>query len=213
MTWPLMTDSGLRMMLGSSGFMFAFAPPESVIQRPGPSYGADTTFAGFTVRDSASGAGIVALNAQGDQIKTTLLRRTYSACKSAAPEPQDTRPSSRTICLWITTLPAAPAATASTADFALAYVKIDGNKFTGHLNGSISLYGSAANPQHNVEISGNTIDHDGPIGLATIKDVAITGNTITGNGSLNPLLPETRSGLEEEWGRGGVQGTLTSKTI
>jgi len=56
---------------------------------------------------------------------------------------------------------------------------------------------------HNVEISGNTIDHDGPIGLATIKDVAITGNTITGNGSLNPAASGDAIWIWRRSGDGG----------
>src|SRR5678815_3544608 len=63
-------------------------------------------------------------------------------------------------------------------DFTVSNVKVEANSFTGETEGSVSFFGSAANPQSNVQIVDNTMTDDGPISLETINNVTITGNTI-----------------------------------
>jgi len=63
-------------------------------------------------------------------------------------------------------------------DFTVSNVKVDGNHFTGNTEGSVSFFGSSANPQSNVTIVNNVMVDDGPISLQQISGVTIDHNEI-----------------------------------
>ncbi len=86
-------------------------------------------------------------------------------------------------------------------DFTVSNVVVDNNQSTGNTEGSVSFFGSVANPQSNVTITNNVMTNDGPISLETINDVTITGNDIA-NGTAHAI-----------WVAGGVSDVTISNNF
>src|SRR2546423_1704879 len=164
------------------------------------------TLDGFTVRDSAGGAGIVALNAQGDVIKNNFITANVFGLQLGSDGSSQLLVQGNFF--KDNNLAGSASGNGIYSDFALSNVKINANKFTGHHEGSISFFGSGANPQSDVTISDNTIDNDGAISLATINNVTISGNTIQNNSATLPA-----DSPDAIWIGGGVSGVSIKNNV
>ena len=197
-----LTLQGAQMAVDAAALTAVNPVSQSVINGQVQLTAPNTTFDGFTVTNSSAGAGVVASNAQGDQIKNNFITDNVFGLSLASDGSSPLRVEHNHF--KDNNLAGSASGNGIYTDFTVSNVLVNANKFSEHLSGSVSFYGSAVNPQSNVSITGNTIDHDGPIGLATVTGVTISGNTINRNGfdSLDVLDPAASG--DAIWIGGGV---------
>jgi parallel beta-helix repeat protein len=167
---------------------------ESIINGQVTLTAANTNLDGFKIQNSTTGAGVVASNAQGDHIVNNIITNNVFGLSLASDGPVLVKNNA----FDTNTQPGSASGNGIYTDFTVSNVKGEANSFTGDTEGSVSFFGSVANPQSNVQIVDNTMTDDGPISLETINNVTITGNTIN------------NSAAHAIWIAGGVSITINS---
>jgi filamentous hemagglutinin family protein len=137
------------------------------------------TFDGFTVRDSAAGAGIVANNAAGNRIINNYITANVFGLWLASDglSPVLVRNNFFQDNTW----PGSASGNGIYSDATVSQVQINANKFAGHPEGSVTFLGTPQSAIFDVEIADNVMEADGPISIANISDVAIVGNSVSAN--------------------------------
>jgi filamentous hemagglutinin family protein len=137
------------------------------------------TLDGFTVRDSAAGAGIVANNAAGDQIINNYITANVFGLSLASDGSSDILV--RNNFFEDNMLPGGASGNGIYTDFTVSRVRVRDNRFEGHPEGSVTFLGTAASTISDIDIIGNLITGDGPISIGNISGVRITGNSVSAN--------------------------------
>jgi filamentous hemagglutinin family protein len=155
------------------------ASGESVISGQVRLEAPNITLDGFTVRDSAAGAGIVANNAAGDQIINNYITANVFGLSLASDGSSDILV--RNNFFEDNTLPGGASGNGIYTDFTVSRVRVRDNRFEGHPEGSVTFLGTAASTISDIDIIGNLITGDGPISIGNVSGVRITGNSVTAN--------------------------------
>jgi filamentous hemagglutinin family protein len=155
------------------------ASGESVISGQVRLEAPNITLDGFTVRDSAAGAGIVANNAAGDQIINNYITANVFGLSLASDGSSDILV--RNNFFEDNTLAGGASGNGIYTDFTVSRVRVRDNRFEGHPEGSVTFLGTAASTISDIDIIGNRITGDGPISIGNISGVRINGNSVTAN--------------------------------
>jgi filamentous hemagglutinin family protein len=139
----------------------------------------NTTLDGFTVRDSAGGAGVVAMNAAGDQIINNYITANVFGMSLASDGSSQILVQNNFF--DNNTLPGSASGNGIYTDFTVSRVTVNANKFTGNPEGSVTFLGTSSSTISQIDITDNVISGDGPIGIGNISVVNILRNSISGN--------------------------------